>query len=424
MDVEINQIDKHNTFHDLEKGKPPPRGHNKIRVHFVYDVKHDLHLKSRLVAEGNLTAPPKDSVYSGVVTLRSLGMCMSLAELNGLKVEAADVRNACLEACTKEKLYVVPGPEFGDQQGSIVVIIKALYGLRTSGARFHEKFADALLTMQFLPCKADPDVLMKDCGTHHEHACIYVDDLAMMMKDPTAFFAELRGRKHKLKGVGETSYHLGGNFCRDPDGTLAWGAKTHCKCIVIQRESIFCAPPKEHTSLDKADHLELDTTEEAGPEDIKHYQSLIGSFQWAVSLDRYDICCATKSMGRFRAAPKVGHLNCLNRICYLKKHPEGAIHFRAEIPDRSHLDHLTHDWACSVCGDSKEEVPPDMCLCQEENPSEPQLLKMPISCKISPLVVPCRVSFTWSIPPPSIGVANYKEALQRQPMVQNLLPLV
>ena len=162
MDVEINQIDEYDTFKDLGRGRPPPRDYNKIRVHFVYDVKHDLRLKSRLVAEGNLTAPPKDSVYSGVVTLRSLRLCMLLAELNGLKVEAADVGNAYLEAYTKEKLYIIAGPEFGDREGNVMVIVKALYGLRTSGARFHEKFADTLLAMGFLPCKADPDVWMKD----------------------------------------------------------------------------------------------------------------------------------------------------------------------------------------------------------------------------------------------------------------------
>jgi hypothetical protein len=59
---------------------------------------------------------------------------MLLAELNGLKVEAADIGNAYLEAYTKEKLYVVAGPEFGDCQGNVMIIVKALYGLRTSGA--------------------------------------------------------------------------------------------------------------------------------------------------------------------------------------------------------------------------------------------------------------------------------------------------
>jgi hypothetical protein len=203
---------------------------------------------------------------------------------------------------------------------------------------------------------------MKDCGTHYECVCVCVDDLAVMMKDPSAFFAELRARKCKLKGFGETSHHLSGDFCCDPNGTLTWGAKTHCKRNVDQCESTFGAPPKEHASpVDKDNNPELDTTEEAGPEDTRHCQSLNGSFQWAISLGRHNICCSTMSIGKFRAAPRVGHLKRLNRICgCLKKHPEGAVRFRAKIPDCSHLDHLTCDWAHIVCGDSKEEAPSNM----------------------------------------------------------------
>jgi hypothetical protein len=40
-----------------------------------------------------------------------------------------------------------------------------LYGLRTSGARWHEHFADTLRDMGFTPCVAEPDVWMRDCGT-------------------------------------------------------------------------------------------------------------------------------------------------------------------------------------------------------------------------------------------------------------------
>jgi hypothetical protein len=49
-----------------------------------------------------------------------------------------------------------------------------------------------------------------------------------------------------LKQVGDISYHLlGGYFYRDPDGTLTWGAKTYCKHVINQCESIFGSPPKE-----------------------------------------------------------------------------------------------------------------------------------------------------------------------------------
>ena len=86
IDVEMNQIDEYETFRNMGRGVKPPRDHQRIRVHFVFDVKHDLRRKARLVAGGHMTAPPKDSVYSGVVTLRSLRLCMFLGALNGLDV--------------------------------------------------------------------------------------------------------------------------------------------------------------------------------------------------------------------------------------------------------------------------------------------------------------------------------------------------
>jgi len=69
--LELNQIDEYDTF--IDKGHhtkaKAPTGYKKIRVHFVFDVKHDGRHKARLVADGHLTDIPLDSVYSGVVSL-------------------------------------------------------------------------------------------------------------------------------------------------------------------------------------------------------------------------------------------------------------------------------------------------------------------------------------------------------------------
>ncbi len=67
--LEMSQLHEYKTFKDLGKGGKPPDGYRKIRVHLVFDVKHDGHHKSRLVADGHLTEVPLDSVYSGVVSL-------------------------------------------------------------------------------------------------------------------------------------------------------------------------------------------------------------------------------------------------------------------------------------------------------------------------------------------------------------------
>ena len=78
--------------------------------------------------------------------------------MNNMKVWGAGIGNAYLEAVTKEKLYIVAGPEFEDLQGHILVIYKAHYGLKSSGVRWAQRIHDIMLDMDFTPCKADPCV--------------------------------------------------------------------------------------------------------------------------------------------------------------------------------------------------------------------------------------------------------------------------
>ena len=97
-------------------------------------------------------------MYSGVVSLHSICIISFIAELNDLDLMAADVSNAYLEARTKEKVYCVAGPELGPLEGHVLIIDKALYGLHSSGARFHDKLANTLRDLEFVPSKADDDV--------------------------------------------------------------------------------------------------------------------------------------------------------------------------------------------------------------------------------------------------------------------------
>ena len=62
--LELAQIQEYNTFIDYGINVTPPVGFKQIRIHFVFDVKHDGRHKARLVADGHLTDIPVDSVYS------------------------------------------------------------------------------------------------------------------------------------------------------------------------------------------------------------------------------------------------------------------------------------------------------------------------------------------------------------------------
>ena len=100
--------------------------------------------KARIVGRGDVTDPPREAVHSGVASLQSLRIVCLLVELNGLNIMGGDIGNTYLEAYTSEKACVCAGTEFGPMEGHLLVTEKALYGLRTSGARFHTKFADTL----------------------------------------------------------------------------------------------------------------------------------------------------------------------------------------------------------------------------------------------------------------------------------------
>ena len=98
-------------------GDLKPDGYKKINVRMIYTVKHDLRHKARLVAGGHLTDPSQDSNYSGVVSLHSLRILITVAELNGMTTKVADVGNAYLEAYTREMVYVVASEGFGELSG-------------------------------------------------------------------------------------------------------------------------------------------------------------------------------------------------------------------------------------------------------------------------------------------------------------------
>ena len=371
MDLELTQIHEYKVFKDTGKAKfhngkvVTPDGFQKIRVHFVYAVKHDGRFKARLVADGHLTKEPVESIYSGVVSLRSLRMVVFLSQLNNLEIWGADVGNAYLEAYTDEKLCIMAGPEFKELQGHLLIMVKALYGTRSGGARWHDRLFDILQELKFKPSKADPDVWMRPepGGTCYEYIAVYVDDLAIAAKDPQAFCNELKKKYNlKLKGVGPLEYHLGCTYKKDPDRTLAADPRRYVNKILESYERMFKEKPrKSRPPLEGGDHPELDTSELCDEHQTKQFQTLIGQLQWLISLGRFDIAVHVMSLSRFRAQPRKGHLDRAKRIVgYLLFLPDGAIRFRIGEPDFSSLKDQEYDWTRTVYSGACEQIPHDI----------------------------------------------------------------
>jgi hypothetical protein len=203
MQIEIDQLHAHETFIVLEEHQNIPSGYKRIPYHSIYDVQSDGSRKCRLVTGGHMTDPHNEDIFSGVVSMKTVRICFTLAKLNGLDICAGDIGNAYLYGKTKEKVYVIAGPEFGEKlQGKRLLIDKALYGLKSSSARFHEHLSATLLSMGYKPSKADYDLWMKPMKDHYEYIARYVDDVIVFSKDPMLVIQELK-RTYIMKGVGK-----------------------------------------------------------------------------------------------------------------------------------------------------------------------------------------------------------------------------
>ena len=108
--MELDQINEYQVFidHGIATYDPKskrimnaPQGYQKIKVHLVLHVNMMDVIKPDL--QQVVTYPdPIDSIYSGVVSTRSLRLSIFLAKLNNMEVWGADIGNAYLvEATTK-----------------------------------------------------------------------------------------------------------------------------------------------------------------------------------------------------------------------------------------------------------------------------------------------------------------------------------
>jgi mitochondrial fission protein ELM1 len=102
-------------------------------------VKIDFIRMARFFAGGHVTNPPSTQTYASVVSRESVRIAVLIASLNDMNVMSADVQGAYLKAPCYKKVYTVCGQEFGTEfTRRTAVVVKALYGLKTSAYAWRE----------------------------------------------------------------------------------------------------------------------------------------------------------------------------------------------------------------------------------------------------------------------------------------------
>jgi hypothetical protein len=124
----------------------------------VFDIKlGNLAGKAQFVAGGHQTDPPKDMTYSSVISRDSIRIAFLVTALNDLDVLAANIQNAYLNAPTSKKVYTITGLEFGASNvGGPIRIIRALCGLKSSGAHWRNHMVASLRDAGFVNARQTP----------------------------------------------------------------------------------------------------------------------------------------------------------------------------------------------------------------------------------------------------------------------------
>jgi len=361
----------------LEPNESVPPGFVRIDLMTVFDVKMDLTRKARICARGDQTDPPLSVTYASVVTRESIRIGFTIAALNGLNVLSADIAGAYLNAPCAEKIYTILGPEFGDLEGRTAIVVKALYGLKSSGFSWRSTLAKTLReSMGFTPCRGDQDVWRReaqraDKSRYYEYLFVYTDDVIAISENPDAIMKKL-GTFYLLKpdSVQEPKTFLGATIskCR-MDGTDydTWtiGSKAYLvEALRVVKQRI--AGKKYHLQLQKKVKTvlpsgykpELDGSKEVDDETAIVYMQFVGILRWLVELGRIDVAAGVSMMSAYNAMPRVGHFHAvLHMFAYLENNLdwELAMDCRPKewnvIPEQSWKEFYPF---------AKDELPPDM----------------------------------------------------------------
>ena len=366
---EMGSLNLHKVFKILERGEPMPDGYQMIPMWIIFDVKMNLTRKARLVAGGHVTKAPAWDCYCSVASRQSVRLAFLVAALNELGLVMIDVGNAFINALSRESVCARAGPEFGEFEGCIVIIVKALYGLRSSGSAWHAQFSDHLKSMGFTQSRADMDMWLRrqrkpDGSEYYEYLVVYVDDVLIVSHNTQAIVDAIAAHPYELKGGDAPETYLGATIGRfiipgSNESTWCMSSTQYLERAISTVESRMGKLPggKPTTPLPTDYHPEIDSSPELKDEDANYYLSLIGILQWLCELGRVDICFAVALMSRFNAIPRQGHMDTLLRIfAYLKAHDKSKLVFdydRREFPESKFQ---TYDWT-EMYQDAQEEIP-------------------------------------------------------------------
>ena len=305
-----------------------PRGRRLVKLIWVYKVKRDGSLKSRLCVQGcrQVAGVDYDQTWCGAMRGTSLRTLSNLAALGGMRMRRYDFVAAYLqgELLEGETVYCYAPPGYerkgADGRNQICRILKPVYGMAQAGRRWQRTLFPWLKEYGFRQTDSDQSVFTIEGTMHTPHGPrserlyvgVYVDDLAIVYSHDDEhslyrhFITALESRWN-VEDEGELTDLLGIEFSRVP-GAIELRQTTYIEKLATE---FFPdgVPPTAQANKVPCDrdlpalvHLALLDNATPDAQLLRRYQSICGALLYASTNTRPDIAFATgmlcRAMGR------------------------------------------------------------------------------------------------------------------------------
>lgn len=309
---------------------PRPKDVKPITAKWVFKIKLDANnqptrFKARLVARGfqQTHGIDYDETFAPVVKIKSLKLILSWAADEDLEIKQIDFDTAFLNAELEHEVYMELPEGSNHPPGTVIKLLKSLYGLKQAGHDWHHLARDVLIKLGYKQLKCDTCVFIKRLNNGRMIVIpLYVDDaIAVFHPDDEPIWQADKSAiasQYAIKDLGDCNWILNMKLVRNREtGTITLSQQAYVERVLEtfnQENAIPMVQPCPDYDL-FLPPSGVDTTPLNKKEQTR-YQAIVGSLLYAALTTRPDISFATNELGRFNSQATQAHMHAA--LHYLK----------------------------------------------------------------------------------------------------------
>tara|TARA_R110002050_G_scaffold258929_1_gene398274 strand:+ start:1294 stop:4371 length:3078 start_codon:yes stop_codon:yes gene_type:complete len=333
MDQELESLEREATWTVVSR-KP---GMFVVRSKWVYKIKSDesgeiTRFKARVVALGFTQTSGIDfgETYSPVLNSSTRRLIFCLAATQGMITYQADVETAFLQSYLDRLIYLQPPPGMDLPTGTVLRLMKAIYGLRQSPLLWYLTAMSFFESIGFTKCTSDVCLLYFENSLGSIIVSVYVDDLTLSSTSQALidWVLLLTRKRFPVRDVKPLVFTVGIHV-KSESGFIRVSQKAYIEKMVNR----FLQNTERKRKIPMATNFNLHDEESplmSKPNGVKSYQQIIGSLNYLAHSTRPDILYAVNTLSRFLQNPRENHYEAAQHVVeYLNSSSELSITFRS-----------------------------------------------------------------------------------------------